>query len=121
MALIVAALPPPMIMFYTMPNTPVIAGKQLNLFCIAIVEEHLVVQPTINWLYSNGSVINSDENINIQSITKISSTEFRGVLTFNNFLTSYGGEYKCEVNITVPEISLLETNEDTFTLTVTGM
>ena len=58
------------------------AGEEYTLTCSVDVPG----TPSIQWQYSNGSVVTSGDGITVSA----------GVLTFNPLRTSHGGQYPCQ-------------------------
>lgn len=111
------ALPPPTVRVE--PSTPhVCAGCPLIITCNVSVAEHLAVQPIIDWIYPNGTIIHSDSNN--PATTAINETGSGTVkeLVFDPVVASHRGQYKCKVTIRIPQINLEETGEDSSNVTV---
>ena len=72
------------------------------LTCTVTVEEHLVVQPTVEW--SGGSV--GSGSVSVDDITRDGATSTRQI-TFSSLRTSHGGQYVCQADIDIPSIGLM--------------
>ena len=72
------------------------------LTCTVTVEEHLVVQPTVEW--SGGSV--GSGSVSVDDITRDGATSTRQI-TFSPLHTSHGGQYVCQADIDIPSIGLM--------------
>ena len=93
------ALPPPEVTIS--PDGSTTAGDVYTLTCNATVVENLAVEPDIEWLYSNGTIV----DITVGTIM-MTSNVFTRNLTFNPLRTSDGGQYICNTSINVSSISL---------------
>ena len=83
------------------------------LTCTVTVEEHLVVQPTVEW--SRGSV--GSESVSVDDITRDGATSTRHI-TFSPLHTSHGGQYVCQADIDIPSIGLMKTANSSRDVTV---
>ena len=96
-------LPDPVVEISPDPATAT-AGGDLVLTCTVTVEEHLVVQPTVEWI--GGSV--GSESVSVADITRTGSTSTRQI-TFTSLRIFLGGRYVCQADIDIPSISLKKT------------
>ena len=88
-----------------------------TLNCNATVVENLAVRPDIEWLYSNGTIVDGS-NITVSTIV-MKNNVFTRNLTFNPLHTSDGGHYICSTSINVSSISLKGiSSESSLNLTV---
>ena len=83
------------------------------LTCTVTVEEHLVVQPTVEW--SGGSV--GSESVSVGDIMRDGATSTRQI-TFSPLRTSHGGQYMCQADINIPSIGLMRTASSSRDVTV---
>ncbi len=90
-------------------TSPTTAGSTRTLSCVASVVEGLVVNPSVTWMYSDGSVVLSGERIIVGSPEVMGNTTTL-TLTFSPLLTSHGGEYVCLASITIKEVSIEDLN-----------
>ena len=105
-------LPDPVVEISTDPATA-IAGGDLVLTCTVTMEEHLVVQPTVEW--SGGSV--SSESVSVDGIMRNGVFSTRQI-TFSPLHTSHGGAYVCQADIDIPSIGLMRTASSSKDVTV---
>ena len=81
------------------------AGEVYTLGCTATVVENLVVVPTIQWEYSNGSAVEGGSTSTLSDMVTLGNTTTHN-LTFSPLQTSHGGEYTCRAIINIPSISI---------------
>ena len=81
------------------------AGEGYTISCTAAVVENLVVVPTIQWEYSNGSAVEGGSTFTLSAMVTSGNTTTRN-LTFSPLRTSHGGEYTCRAIIYIPSISI---------------
>ena len=81
------------------------AGEVYTLNCTATVVENLVVVPTIQWEYSNGSAVEGGSTSTLSDMVTSGNTTTHN-LTFSPLQTSHGGEYTCRAIINIPSISI---------------
>ena len=105
-------LPDPVVEISPDPATAT-AGGDLVLTCTVTVEEHLVVQPTVEW--SGGSV--GSESVSVEYIVRDGATSTRQT-TFSPLHTSDGGQYVCQADIDIPSIGLMRTASSSRDVTV---
>ncbi len=86
-------------------TSPATAGSTRTLSCVTSVVEGLVVDPSVTWMHSDGSVVLSGEQIAVGSPEVMSNTTTL-TLTFTPLHTSHGGEYVCLASITIKEVSI---------------
>ena len=100
---IIEALPVPEVAIHSTGNTT--AGEMYTLSCTATVVENLVVVPTIQWEYSNGSAVEGGSTSTLSAmVTSVNTTTHN--LTFSPLRTSHGGEYTCRAIINIPSVSI---------------
>ena len=97
-SLTIEVLPVPEVAIHSTGNTT--AGEGYTLSCTATVVENLVVVPTIQWEYSNGSAVEGGSTFTLSDMVT------SGNLTFSPLRTSHGGEYTCRAIINIPSISI---------------
>ena len=102
-SLTIEALPVPEVAIHSTGNTT--AGEVYTLSCSATVVENLVVVPTIQWEYSNGSAVDGGSTFTLSAMVVSGNTTTRN-LTFSPLRTSHGGEYTCRAIINIPSISI---------------
>ena len=100
-SLTIEALPVPEVAIHSTGNTT--AGEVYTLSCTAAVVENLVVVPTIQWEYSNGSPVEGGSTFTLSDTVTSGNTTTRN-LTFSTLQTSHGGEYTCRAIINIPSI-----------------
>ncbi len=98
-------------------TSPATAGSTRTLSCVTSVVEGLVVNPSVVWMYSDGNVVLSGDEITVGSPEVMGNTTTL-TLTFSPLLTSHGGEYVCLASITIKEVSI-EDLSSTAAVTVT--
>ena len=81
------------------------AGEVYTLSCTASVVEKLVLVPTIQWEYSNGSAVEGGSTFTLSDVVTSGNTTTRN-LTFSPLQTSHGGKYTCRAIINIPSISI---------------
>ena len=81
------------------------AGEVYSLSCTATVVENLVVVPTIQWEYSNGSAVEGGSTFTVSAVVITGNTTTHN-LTFSPLRTSHRGEYTCRAIINIPSISI---------------
>ena len=92
---------------------PATAGGDLVLTCTVTVEEHLVVQPTVEW--SGGSV--GSGSVSVDDTTRDGATSTRQI-AFSPLRTSHRGQYVCQADIDIPSIGLMKTASSSKDVTV---
>ena len=102
-------LPDPVVEISPDPATAT-AGGDLVLTCTVTVEEHLVVQPTVEW--SGGSV--GSESVSEDEDGATSTHQ----ITFSPLRTAHGGQYVCQADIDTPSIGLMRTASSSRDVTV---
>ena len=112
-------LPPPEVSISRAGNPT--AGEMFALTCSVTVVENLYTPPAIEWQYSNGSIITSGENIELEG--PLSSGRMSNLtLRFNQIRTSDGGLYNCQATITIPVAAISDlTNASAMNVTVQGL
>ena len=105
------APPPPEVSVTSPPET--LAGSLLSLTCNVSVVELLVMEPSVEWLGSNGSPISSDGNPSVSSRMVVSGTLSTRVVEFSLLQTSHGGQYSCLAKLTIPNITPLNSTANT--------
>ena len=81
------ALPTPVVSISPSSGSPT-AGQTYSLTCSVQVVPHLVVEPSIEWIRQDGTVLNASSGSNLQ-------------LNFNPVMTSDGGRYTCHASINI--------------------
>lgn len=99
-----SALPAPTVTLSPYPEVLVNEGDPLSLTCMGSVVEHLGFDPTIEWLYPNGSVITNHGHSSTILHTNISGTDYTSVLNFESFQFSHRGRYQCNVSIDISSL-----------------
>ena len=89
------------------------AGGDLVLTCTVTVEEHLVVQPAVEW--SGGSV--GSESVSVGDIMRDGATSIHQI-TFSPLRTFHGEQYVCQADIDIPSIGLMRTASSSRDVTV---
>ena len=81
-------------------NTSV-AGDLYILTCIFNYAEELIIagQPSIEWITPN--TIAGDSDISLGVVVAVGSNTYARTLQFNPLQTSHGGQYTCQVSVTV--------------------
>ena len=87
-----------------------------TLTCNATVVENLAVEPDIQWLYTNGTIVGGT-NITVGTVMMMGSRFIRSLI-FSPLHTSHGGQYICEASVDIPAISLSGINNESTTITV---
>ena len=77
-------------------STPLVAGQNYTLYCNGSVLGNLSLTPMVMWNNSNGEVTNGDDII-------VSN----GILRFNPFHSSHGGQYTCQTSLSSPVTSII--------------
>ena len=95
-------LPVPEVAIHSTGNTT--AGEMYTLSCTATVL-NLVLVPTIQWEYSNGSAVEGGSTFTVSDMVTSGNTTTHN-LTFSPLRTSHGGEYTCRAIINIPSISI---------------
>ncbi len=93
-------------------TSPTTAGDTKTLSCVTSVVEGLVVDPSVTWMHSDGSVVLSGEEIIVGSPEVMGNTTTL-TLTFSPLLTSHEGEYVCLASITVETVNIHDLNSTT--------
>ena len=104
-------IPPPSIILTYPPVTA--AGDSLVLSCNVSSISGLVVHPLLQWIAPDGSMINSSRVEEGTVNTAVVST-----LIFESIHTSYGGQYGCRAEISIPGAGLLAMDLKVFNVTV---
>ena len=86
------------------------AGEVYTLSCTASVVENLVVVPTVQWEYSNGSAVEGGSTSTLSDMVTSGNATTHN-LTFSPLRTSHGGEYTCRAIINIPSISISGLNK----------
>lgn len=77
-------------------------GEQIELQCLAVKNNRGFTMPlSINWVSSNGSLIEEDDDITITD-TEMGNFSVLSVLTIDSVLTSHAGGYTCLVSMETP-------------------
>ena len=97
-------LPAPMVAIATTGNS--VAGSMYTLTCTVTVVENLVAQPTVEWLYSNNTVVMNGSDITVGSVMSSGSSMFALTLEFNPLHTSHGGQYICRATHGIPDLNI---------------
>ena len=83
-------------------------GEQLLLTCTVSVVDHLVARPSIMWV--GGSV--GDSGVTENDTRAVNETASERTLIFSSLNTSHGGQYTCQAEIIIAEISLVKAGMD---------
>ena len=83
------------------------AGQTYSLTCSVSVVEHLVVQPSIVWRDGQGREVARGSGSGL-------------LLTFAPLRTSNGSRYTCTASVSVPEISLTDSGENSTDVVVSS-
>ena len=75
-----------------------------TLTCNARVVENLAVDPDIQWLYNNNTIVRGI-NITVDAV-KMTGNVFNQNLTFSPLRTSHGELYICRASVNIQTISL---------------
>jgi len=76
-----------------------------SLICTTVVEENLAVEPTVEWQFSNGSIIVGGNGISVGNPLTSGNT-ITLTLTFNPLRTSHGRQYTCSADVRAKSITL---------------
>jgi len=76
-----------------------------RLTCTTVVVENLAVEPTVEWQFSNGSIIVARNGISVGNPLTSGNT-INLTLTFNPLRTSHGRQYTCSATVTAKSITL---------------
>lgn len=81
-----------------------IAGQTLLLLCSVTLPEALSSQPKIAWLSAEGDILISEGVLTVgnQPIIGNPSRLITYALQFSQLLTSHGGIYACQANVSSP-------------------
>ena len=85
------------------------AGGMYSLTCTMVVVENLAVEPTVEWQFSNGSIIVGGNGISVGNPLTSGNT-ITLTLTFNPLRTSHGRQYTCSANVRAKSITLSSNN-----------
>ena len=85
------------------------AGQAHTLTCTATVVKNLVIEPTLEWLDTDGRVVGGNSIVVGPPITTGTNTTL--TLTFNPLHTSHGGTYTCRAGVNILAISLSNSSE----------
>ena len=103
--LLFVAPPPPTVTVSSPPVTE--AGQPLSLTCTATVIPHLAMDPLLEWVGPNDSIMDP-----------VGSGEtFSRTLVFSPLRTSHGAQYSCRVTINITDIPVV-VSVDTVNVTV---
>ena len=80
-------------------------GEQLLLTCTVSVVDHLVARPSIVWVVGDSGVTENDTRA-------VNETTSEKTLIFSSLNTSHGGQYTCQAQIIIAEISLVKAGMD---------
>ena len=80
-----------------------------SLICTTVVVENLAVEPTVEWQFSNGSIVVAGNGISVGNPLTSDNT-ITLTLTFNPLRTSHGRNYTCSANVTAKSITLSSNN-----------
>ena len=81
-----------------------LAGSSTSLTCTATVIDYLVVDPDLQWLDTDGSVIASTSTSDLAVMeTAQSGLDFIRRVEFRTLRTSHGGQYRCRTTIRINE------------------
>jgi len=87
------------------PDGVATAGGMYRLTCTTVVVENVAVEPTVEWQFSNGSVIVGGNGISVGNPLTSGNT-ITLTLTFNPLRTSHGRQYICSANVTAKSVAL---------------
>ena len=94
-------LPPPSVAVFSTPFPT--AGQTHTLTCVAVVAEHLTMQPMLEWLSIDAvNDVTQSEQINS------GSTVSNRILTFAPLHTTHGGIYTCQAHLVYQEVNITE-------------
>ena len=96
------------------------AGERSAVTCTVTVVEGLIVNPSVVWLYANGSEIITGGEVTVGN-PDVTGRVTTLNLIFSPLHTSHGGEYTCRASVNIPEIDIADLhNTDDTNVTVTG-
>ena len=77
-------------------------GVQFTIQCTVNVNSGIRLHPLMEWVGSDGSVVESEENRTMVELRKSGLHRYTLSLSFNPALSSDGGRYTCRANLSVP-------------------
>ena len=101
-----AELPPPTVkLSSSLSGEYARTGKPLSLNCTASTIDHLVVLPTIRWLFPNGSLIVATSTISV------SATLLTSLLIVDPVRVADRGNYSCNVIIDIADVTTVVSDD----------
>lgn len=82
------------------PRVYATTADAVTLTCMASVVDHVVVEPSLEWVFPNGSVIRNVE-------TNVSGTLYTSMLPLESLQASQSGQYQCIARITITQLGML--------------
>ena len=86
------ALPPPVVTISPASGVPT-AGQTYSLTCSVETVPHLVVEPNIEWIKLDGSVVSMSSGYSL-------------LLNFDSLMASHGNLYTCRASVDITDIKL---------------